>query len=77
MIKNIVTILLLICFVFQADAAKKYLGKNPVLKNGKPLTSKRDYALASTVAASKGYKIAEGANSFIVIDRSAFITKKK
>ena len=29
MIKNIVTILLLICFVFQADAAKKYLGKNP------------------------------------------------
>ena len=29
MIKNSVTILLLICFVFQADAAKKYLGKNP------------------------------------------------
>ena len=56
---------------------EKYLGKNPALKNGKPLTSKRDYALASTVAASKGYKIAEGANSFIVIDRSAFITKKK
>lgn len=56
---------------------EKYLGKNPVLKNGKPLTSKRDYALASTVAASKGYKVAEGASSFIVIDRSAFITKKK
>ena len=56
---------------------EKYLGKNPVQKNGKPVGSTRNYALASTVAASLGYRIAEANAGFVIIDRSALIMKKK
>ncbi len=62
--------------------AEKYVGK--YFKNGGLVTAtdKKDYYNTSTVAAHKGYKVAEGGTlnghkNLVVIDRSALIVKKK
>lgn len=62
------------------EGAEKYIGKNALYKNGKMVTNgdKKDLYNTSTVAARNGYKVSEsGSSSFIVIDRSALIMRKK
>ena len=62
------------------EGAEKYIGKNALYKNGKPVLNgdKKDLYNTSTVAARAGYKVSEsGPSSIIVIDRSALIIRKK
>lgn len=60
------------------DIRDKYLGEKAIMKNGKPLgATAMNYALEATVAASKGYKVAQAPFSYVVVDRSALIMKKK
>lgn len=60
--------------------AERYIGKDALYKNGKPVSNgdKKDLYNTSTVAARNGYKESKsGPSSIIVIDRSALIIRKK